>query len=278
MILVCAGPDTFQALRKARELERAYREKYDPTGISIERISSTKSLEVLAERMGSVGLFSQRRCLRATNLVSSWKKADWDRAAKLFARDAEQTIVISVEDEISPETEKVIASWDRSRVYRHYVKVGSDFDAYAEQLVKEYGIEQTPELRAFARAVEGDAWTFWNALPRYQATKTLPAANSAEVSAFSKTDQYLLGANDSRLSALEGDEDLLPLMLQQARQGLRVVAGQPDPRTPAFALRKWQRLSSTQSKAVNERTRAVIVTTIAQRSGAMTGDEAAVVL
>lgn len=277
MLLVCAGPDSFQALRKAQDLELAYREKYDPTGLSIERLTSTK-LEALAERMGSVGLFAQRRCLRVTNLVSSWKKADWDRASKLFARDSEQTIVISVEDELSPESEKNVSAWDRSRVYRFYIKTGRDFEQYAEQLAKEKNIEFVNELREYARAIEGDAWGFWNALPRWQATKTVPSLASGEVSVFARSDQYLLGAERERLQALADGEDLLPLMLQQARQGLRVLAHEADARTPAFALRKWEKLIPKQKQLFMNRTNRLIGTTIAQRYGAVSGDETTALL
>lgn len=277
MLLVCAGPDSFQALRKAQELERAYREKYDPSGFSIERLTTTK-LEALAERMGSVGLFSQRRCLRVTNLVSSWKKTDWERATKLFARDSEQTIVISLEDEITPEVEKTISTWDRSRVYRHFVKTGREFEQYAEQLAKEQSVEFVSELRQFAYAIEGDAWGFWNVLPRWQATKTLPSITSEDASVFAKSDQYLLGSDQDHLQALAGGEDLLPLLLQQARQGLRVLARESDARTPAFALRKWERLSSSQKQAFSKRTNQLIGATIAQRMGVFSGDESTTVL
>ena len=277
MLLVCAGPDSFQALRKAQDLERAYREKYDPSGISIERVASTK-LEALAERMGSVGLFAQRRCLRVTNLVASWKKADWDRAAKLFARDAEQTIVISVEDEIDPTVEKTILSWDRSRIYRHFAKTGKEFEIYAEQLAKEKNMEFVPALREFARDIEGDAWAFWNALPRFEATKTLPDLKSTEISAFAKSDLYLLGSNEKRLEAFKDGEDLLALLLQQARQGLRTVANLPDGRTPAFTQRKWEHLSAQKQKNLLDRANALMAATVAQRYGSIVADESIALL
>lgn len=278
MLLVCAGPDSFQALRKARELELMYREKYDPTGISIERVTlGNKSLEGLAERFGTMGLFAQRRCLRVTGLVSSWKKADWDRATKLFARDPEQTIVISLEEEISPEAERMISGWERSRVYRHTPLVGLAFQTLTKQLAQEQGVEYGPELQAYARTIEGDAWSFWNALPRWKATQGLPEALSVEETPFSQSDEYLTGGSSGK-RVFSDNDGLLPLVLQQARQGLRVVAGRSDVRMPAFAQKKWQQLNAEQRKTLSERAQKAIEATIIQRTGGISDGEAALLL
>ncbi len=268
MLLVCTGPDSFQALRKAQELERAYREKYDPSGLSVERLTVTaKSVEAVAERVGAMGLFAQRRCLRATGLVASWKKADWERAGKLFQRDPEQSIVISVEEELTPEAERVIAAWERSRVYRHPILTGIDFQKFACQLAQGQGIDFEMGLQKFAQQLEGDSWAFWNALPRWKATKTLPDLASPDVSPFLKSDEALLGSEAASINAFSEDEDLLPLLLQQARQGLRVIAQQPDPRMPSFAQKKWQRLPSERRARLLARVQRAIEATVAQRLG-----------
>lgn len=269
MLLVCTGPDTFQALRKAQELERAYREKYDPSGLSVERLTVTaKSLETVAERVGTMGLFAQRRCLRATGLVASWKKADWERAGKVFQRDPEQSIVISLEEELAPDAERTISTWERSRAYRHPVLAGADFQRFAGQLAQEQGLEFDPKLQRFAQQLEGDSWAFWNALPRWKATKTLPDLASIEASPFLKSEDVLLGTDAAAVSVFAEDEDLLPLILQQARQGLRVVAQQPDPRMPAFAQKKWQRLTPERQARLLARVNRALEATVAQRLGA----------
>ena len=268
MLLVCTGPDSFQALRKAQELERAYREKYDPSGLSVERLTVTaKSVEAIAERVGAMGLFAQRRCLRATGLVASWKKADWERAGKLFQRDPEQSIVISVEEELTPEAERAIAAWERSRVYRHPILTGSDFQKFACQLAQGQGIDFEMGLQKFAQQLEGDSWAFWNALPRWKATKTLPDLASPDVSPFLRSDEALLGSETASTNAFSEDEDLLPLLLQQARQGLRVIAQQPDPRMPSFAQKKWQRLPPERRARLLARVQRAIEATVAQRLG-----------
>lgn len=269
MLLVCTGPDSFRALRKAQELERAYREKHDPSGLSIERLTVTaKSVETIAERVGAMGLFAQRRCLRATGLVASWKKPDWERAGKLFQRDPEQSIVISVEEELTPEAERAIATWERSRVYRHPILAGADFQKFAGQLAQEQDSAFDVGLQKFAQQLEGDSWAFWNALPRWKATKTLPDLASPDVSPFLKSDEALLGSDAAAVTAFSEDEDLLPLLLQQARQGLRVVAQQPDPRMPSFAQKKWQRLSPERRARLLARVQRAIEVTVAQRMGA----------
>ncbi len=269
MLLVCTGPDSFRALRKAQELERAYREKHDPSGLSIERLTVTaKSVETIAERVGAMGLFAQRRCLRATGLVASWKRSDWERAGKLFQRDPEQSIVISVEEELAPEAERAITAWERSRVYRHPILAGADFQKFAGQLAQEQDVAFDVGLQKFAQQLEGDSWAFWNALPRWKATKTLPDLASPDVSPFLKSDEALLGSDVVAVTAFSEDEDLLPLLLQQARQGLRVVAQQPDPRMPSFAQKKWQRLPPERQARLLARVQRAIEATVAQRMGA----------
>ena len=265
MLLVCAGPDTFQAFQKAQELERAYREKYDPQGLSVERLASVgKGLEHLAERLGSVGLFAQRRCVRLTGAVSAWKKAEWERAAKLFARDPEQSIVISVEEELGVEAERLISGWERSRVYRFPLLSGTAFQRLAAQLARSQEMEFVPALQAFAQAVDGDTWAFWNALPRWKATQTLPETAAVAGSPFAKSDRYLLGTS---LEGCDEGEDLSPFFLQQARQGLRVLAGQPDPKMPAFVQKKWQAISPMQKNHLFQRVTGLVEWTVSQRLG-----------
>lgn len=244
MLLVCTGPDTFQALKKAQELERAYREKYDPKGVSVDRVPDTKPLDAIRGRMGG-GLFAQKAFLRATGLVASWKKADWSQAAEVFARDADGTIVVTLEEELSAEYEAVIAAWPKAKVYRHETLSGAAFFTWAEAAAKSEGAAWDAALRQFAASVEGDSWSFWNALPRWKATRTLPETLTEAVSPFARAEQYLKEELRER-AFVAVEDDLSGLLVQQARQALRVASNVPDPRMPMFAQRKWQRLSPAQ--------------------------------
>lgn len=249
--MVCAGPDTFQALKKAQELERAYREKYDPSGVSIERLSEMKPLDAIRARMGG-GLFAQKSFLRATGLVASWKKTDWPQAIEVFARDVDGTIVVTLEEDLSPEHEAMITAWPKAKIYRHTALSGTAFFTWAEAIAKTQGIAWDADLRQFASSIEGDGWSFWNALPRWKATGTFPEAVIEATSPFARAEQYL--KEESRERAFIGVEDELSgLLVQQARQALRIVAGAPDPRMPAFAQRKWQRLSPAQQARLKVR-------------------------
>src|SRR5690349_2995349 len=55
MLIVCHGPDTFRALQKARELELAFKQKYDAHGLSVERLASGKdAVTEIASRAGAI--------------------------------------------------------------------------------------------------------------------------------------------------------------------------------------------------------------------------------
>lgn len=251
MLLVCVGPDTFHALKKAQELERAYREKYDPKGVSIEKLSDTKPLEAIRSRMGG-GLFAQKTFLRSTGLIATWKKADWTLATELFARDVDGTIVVTIEEELSQEEEATIQAWPKAKVYRHSPLTGPAFVRWAQSVAVAEGVLWEAALERFAQMIEGDSWSFWNALPRWKATKTLPDLAEEELSPFLRAEQYLKEPIRER-AFVGADVDLLGLFVQQARQALRVAVDAPDPRMPSFAQRKWQRLTPAQKQQLVDR-------------------------
>ena len=273
MLLVCVGPDTFHALKKAQELERAYREKYDPSGASIERLSDTKPLESIRSRMGG-GLFAQRSFIRTTGLVAAWKKADWATAAEVFARDVDGTIVVTLEEELSQDEEAVLQSWPKAKVYRHAPLLGAAFLRWAETTAVSEGVLWEAGLEQFAKTIEGDSWSFWNVLPRWKATKTVPDVADIELSPFVRAEQFLKEVVRER-AYVGAESDVAGLFVQQARQALRVASQVPDARMPVFAQRKWQRLSDDQRQRLVERFVYAQKSCIRQRQGLMKeGEEA----
>ena len=275
MLIVCAGPDSFQAVRKAQDLERAFREKYDPTGLAVDRLTD-QSLEIIATSQ-SGGLFSRKRFLRCTELISSWKKADWEKAPQVFARNQEDVIVVTVEEELSEKDAERIQTWPKSLVYRFPALVGPAFMRFAEELAKQQQIPWAQELQQFAGRIEGDSWTFWNALPRWKATGSLPNMTDEETSPFVLAERYL--REERGATIFRGmDEPMQGLFLQQARQVLRLLGGEPDARMPAFAQRKWQRLSERDKQRLLERYGALLTSLVTTRRGLATEDEEALLL
>ncbi|MDP3793986.1 MAG: hypothetical protein Q8R07_04530, partial [Candidatus Uhrbacteria bacterium] len=100
MLILCIGPDTFRAQGKARELEEAFKKKYDPSGSSVEHVSfGKKGVDEVMERANTSSLFSSHRFLRTSNLIGECPKNKQAALAKTLARDSDHVIVVSVEDE-----------------------------------------------------------------------------------------------------------------------------------------------------------------------------------
>lgn len=275
MLIVCAGPDSFQALRKAQDLERAFREKYDPQGLSVDHPASP-SLEGIASSQGG-GLFTAKRFIRCTGLIAGWKKTDWEKAAQVFARSIDDTIVVTVEESITNQEAAVVKGWQKSVLYMFPTLVGAGFFRYAEELARQFGVAWTPKLQEFAQVVEGDVWAFWNALPRWKATETLPQAGSEEFSPFVYAERYLKEMYSAQVFRAI-DEPMQGLFLQQARQIVRLLGGVPDPRMPAFAQRKWQRLSAKEQERVLRRYGLLLSDLVFTRRGIAAEEEEALLL
>jgi hypothetical protein len=235
--------------------------------VSIEKLSDTKPLEAIRSRMGG-GLFAQKTFLRSTGLIATWKKADWTLATELFARDVDGTIVVTIEEELSQEEEATIQAWPKAKVYRHSPLTGPAFVRWAQSVAVAEGVPWEAALERFAQMIEGDSWSFWNALPRWKATKTLPDLAEEELSPFLRAEQYLKESICER-AFVGADVDLLGLFVQQARQALRVAVDAPDPRMPSFAQRKWQRLTPAQKQQLVDRSVRAERGFIRQRQGLM---------
>ena len=249
MIIVCSGPDTYQSLERARELERAYREKYDPSGASVERLTRALSPQELASKLLNTGLFTRRMFVRVSYLFSSWKASDWAQAKSFFAKqEAEQaSICVCVEEDLSEERERDICAWPKGMVYRYKLLAGQKWIQWCQQQAQKKQATWNTKLEAFAGRIEGDSWAFINALPRWMATNTLSETELENTSPFATVEAYL------RKGVIFGDffeqdEDGTGLCLQQARQALRCVDGVPDARTQPFVRSKWVRLSLQEQK------------------------------
>ena len=104
MLILCIGPDSFRAVEKARELEQAFRKKFDPDGTSVERLWTDGETPLaerrLNEQIRSVCL--SRRFMRTTDLIRAARSRQ-QALVPAFSKDSENVIVVSVENEIPNE-------------------------------------------------------------------------------------------------------------------------------------------------------------------------------
>ena len=99
MLIVCSGPDMFRALQKARELEVAFKQKFDATGLCVERIATGKeAVTEIAARAGAISLFTTRRFVRTANVLAEASKAGRATLAKTLAGDQDGFILLTLED------------------------------------------------------------------------------------------------------------------------------------------------------------------------------------
>ncbi|MBM3204572.1 hypothetical protein FJZ48_01155 [Candidatus Uhrbacteria bacterium] len=244
MLLLCIGPDTFRAQEKARELENAFKQKYDPSGSSVERIMPGKdAVDEIAQRANTVSLFSPRRFLRTSNLLTDGAKSKQAVLVQALSKDPENIIVVSVESE-PPSTaiEKALAQVPKIIKYEFPAQQGAGFFRWASEIAGRLGIQDQTAIHRIAEATDGDSWFAWNELLKLAAG----GAHTAEKTEFSPsiytyTEQYLQNQDGWKDALQDADlaSQLLNTLLSQARAALRVRDGAIDGLHP-YVVKKWR--------------------------------------
>lgn len=276
MLILCIGPDTFRALGKARDLEKAFREKYDKTGASIERLSAGKEgIDELVERANTVSLFSPRRFLRITNLMAECPKAKQGSVVQALSKEPENVVVVSVEEEPPTETAlKAFHTVPKIIKYEYPRQQGAAFRQSVMACATELGLQPSPLLDALAERFEGDLWAVWNELLKMKAG----GDSAVELVSYSPTiyeyaDRYLQESS-GRYHLLEDDDALegsLTAFVSQARSALRVRDHATEGMHP-FVVKKMGQGRSKNLELHMERALAAL---LSQRAGFENEPEAA---
>jgi hypothetical protein len=225
MLVICAGPDTLSAAKKAGDMVAGFKKKYDPSGFSVETLDDPSIAEVL-NRISAPSFFSSKRMLRVQGLLDGCKIADVRALAKRLAADAGLTVVLTTETDIIPK--KITDEFEKDMViqYDHPLPQGQDFVTWCLKRAAELGVD-AESARQVAKTTDGDAWSaeqelrkFW-ANPRYASVR----ATEQGVSLYDRADRYVRLDQGWKETREIFDEELLAVLLSQARAALRAQHG-----------------------------------------------------
>lgn len=262
MFLLVSGLDSYRSLERARFFENAYRQKYDPAGSSIERLTSGKeAIDPLLSICVSGSLFSTRRFIRADGLISSCPKAKRDALIKALSHDAEMTIVLCREEGIIKDADlKGFSSLPGFRHESFDALNPSAFLAWARQHATTIGFTDEATIRTIAESSNGDSWAFISELGKVACGGNRIADRSEEVSSYAVIDALVEG-RDNRFSLrhrADDDDGVVALSPQQARALLLIEVNATEGIHP-FIVQKSRRLRCKKPSRFFERIASVFI-------------------
>jgi len=271
MLIICSGPDTWHARRKASELVEAFRKKHDPQGLSTELVRLPVELKSLLNQLGTPSLFSKKRLIRCDGLLDELKIADVRALAKRLKDDADQTILLSVEQE--PPTSKVTGEFKEIQFF-HYdypLLQGVVFKKWCALRAQELGVSSALAQHV-AERTDGDAWLAEQELTKYSANPLAPLSQmeTDEGSVFDLADRFLTDRTGWRESLARAEDDQVSVMLaSQSRAALRVKDGETGGIHPYVA----KKISQMRIPAPTKKLLRALRSLVGIRQGVASADE-----
>lgn len=245
------------------ELERAFREKHDPQGFSTASLREAE-VDEISQQLGSPSLFSPKRFLRVDGILERSKIADVRQLVKKIAVDADQTILVTIEEE--PPTQKILDEF-KSVTMHHYPFVlmhGSEFRTWCALRAEQLGIDRKIS-DTIADRFDGDTWTAEQELQKKSANTGAPMIEAAgqDESVFVATESYVKGPGWRKSVEHAGDEGFVPVLLSQVRNAVRIQDGATQGIHP-FVVKKMSSIRRTDLKYILIKVARALV---AERSG-----------
>ena len=218
MLIICTGPDTFQARQKALDLVDAYKQKHVSQGAEIERLESQTSLQGAISRLSTLGLFATKRLLKYENLLAGITVTQAKQLASAIKADDNQTVVLTYEDK-SP-TQKILDVFPKDGLflYAYEKPKGVELNRWIAGRCKIY--QASPDLIPKLIELHGD--NLWAIETSLQCIRVLNNAQTLEKTvendnqAFAVIDLFLKNNPNWRAEAMSEDpQELLPLLLSQ---------------------------------------------------------------
>lgn len=276
MLILCIGPDQYRALAKAQELERAFIEKHDPSGLSVERLDEgSDAVDQIIERVNTVSLFTPRRFIRVSNLVDRCPKAKQKALIQALGKDPERVIVVSVErDPPTPPLAALFGEVPKFLRYDFPTLSSKEFLAWVEQRAVQYEIRNMSHIQRIAQEADGDCWYASNELIKLamgdDASLSSSTAKGRDI--FQYAEVFLASGKQGRGFLLDDDvlAQAMTVFLSQSRAALR-VRDQATSGLHPYLVKKLQK----QIPSLEEKHAAMLLALFLQRAGY--GDESEVV-
>lgn len=244
MLILCCGPDTYRATRRARELEAAFRAKHDPQGSSIERLETGKRVaDEVIERSLTVSLFSPMRFLRADGLIKHCPMQKAKALVHALAKDPERVIVVSIEEEKPTNTTLMAFAGVPKMIVNEYPLLkGKAFFTWVQQSAAALGVTDGSTLNALADACDGDAWLASNELLKIAAGGASELVRERVAVTYEVADAFLAvdPSRYRRLMENGGSDRAAYPLFQRAHTFSRVHDGDTQG-LPPFVISKGQR-------------------------------------
>ncbi|MBI5654312.1 hypothetical protein HZC53_01480 [Candidatus Uhrbacteria bacterium] len=245
MLIVCSGPDTWRARKRAQELVEAFKAKHDASGFSTEALKSG-DFQAVMNQIGAPSIFSPKRFIRCDGLLEGLKIADIRKLSSRLKTDGENTILLTVEAE--PPAQKTIDEFEGQGFFHYaYPNVtGSAFQQACIAYAKDKGVSES-KARTVASRCDGDMWMAVNELSKLGAYADAPLSESEydQDSLFALVDDYLIKNKSWRDNFWKSGDDQVPsLLLTQTKTALRIKDGEPV-KLPIFVIRKFKNSDPT---------------------------------
>lgn len=229
MLLVCSGEDSYRSLEKTRELEAAFKTKYDPTGSAVDRLPSGKEgVEALLSALATSSLFAPRRFFRVDGLLSFCPKEKQKALIQSLERDVDATIVVTAEEgELAQKILKPFAELPKFHHYDHASLSPTLFLKWAMDYAVKRGITDRRSVQAFATATQGDTWTFVNEFQKWRAGGELVTTTGKEPTAYDVIDKLFQSSHDrwSILRRFDDANEVMAKIVNQTRSLVLVQSG-----------------------------------------------------
>lgn len=245
MLILCIGPDTFRAQKHAELLERAFRDKYDAAGTSVERLSAGKTaVKEIESRAGALSLFDPKRFLRTRNLLGEIGKKEIPSLSSALAKNTDGVIVVSIEEEV-PKADLLKQVEERVKIIKYAFpqQTGAAFQKWLLEEAKTAGVSDEA-VRQIAQRFDGDSWRAWNELMKIAAGGGLSDKESEVASVFQLIEGILKNENNKFqfLSSNDSSKELAAILPSQAITAMRIKDGYTDGVHP-FQKQKLSRLA-----------------------------------